>query len=61
TLGEAANTADFTNTDFFVPPTGFITGSFVTVLAVLAVAVLLMLLNAARQRRREMELAVLTQ
>jgi len=60
TLGEAANTADFTNTDFFVPPTGFITGNFLTVLAVLAVAVFLVLLNATRQRRREMELQVLS-
>ena len=60
TLGEAANTADFTNTDFFVPPTGFVTGSFLTVLAVLALAVLLILLNVRRRSKREMELQVLT-
>ena len=59
-LGEAANRADFVNENMEVLPTGFVTGNFLTVLAVLAVAVLLVLLSASRRRHREMELQVLS-
>ncbi|MCL2680247.1 MAG: hypothetical protein FWF11_02060, partial [Coriobacteriia bacterium] len=61
TLGEAANTADFTNTDFFVPPTGLDIGNFGMALLLMAIAGLIVLVSATRRSKREMELAVLTQ
>ncbi|MCL2680203.1 MAG: hypothetical protein FWF11_01800, partial [Coriobacteriia bacterium] len=61
TLGEAANTADFTNTDFFVPPTGLDIGKFGMALLLMAVVGLLVIITATRRSKREMELAVLTQ
>ncbi|MCL2680497.1 MAG: hypothetical protein FWF11_03370, partial [Coriobacteriia bacterium] len=60
TLGEAANTADFTNTDFFVPPTGLDIGRFGMALLLMAVAGLIVLVSATRRSKREMELAVLS-
>ncbi|MCL2680699.1 MAG: hypothetical protein FWF11_04405, partial [Coriobacteriia bacterium] len=61
TLGEAANTADFTNTDFFVPPTGLDIGKFGMTLLLAAIAALIVIVTATRRSKREMELAVLTQ
>ncbi|MCL2680755.1 MAG: hypothetical protein FWF11_04740, partial [Coriobacteriia bacterium] len=61
TLGEAANTADFTNTDFFVPPTGLDIGKFGMALLLMAVVGLLVIVTATRRSKREMELQVLTQ
>ncbi|MCL2680677.1 MAG: hypothetical protein FWF11_04295, partial [Coriobacteriia bacterium] len=61
TLGEAANTADFTNTDFFVPPTGLDIGKFGLALLLAAIAALIVIVTATRRSKREMELAVLTQ
>jgi len=60
TLGEAANTADFTNTDFFVPPTGLDVGNFGMALLLMAIAGLIVLVSATRRSKREMELQVLT-
>ncbi|MCL2679954.1 MAG: hypothetical protein FWF11_00530, partial [Coriobacteriia bacterium] len=60
TLGEAANTADFTNTDFFVPPTGLDIGRFGMALLLMAIAGLIVIVSATRRSKREMELAVLT-
>ncbi|MCL2680110.1 MAG: hypothetical protein FWF11_01335 [Coriobacteriia bacterium] len=60
TLGEAANTADFTNTDFFVPPTGLDIGKFGMALLLMAVAGLIVLVTATRRSKHEMELQVLT-
>ena len=61
TLGEAANTADFTNTDFFVPPTGLDIGRFGMALLLLAIVSLIVIVSATRRSKHEMELAVLTQ
>ncbi|MCL2680330.1 MAG: hypothetical protein FWF11_02480, partial [Coriobacteriia bacterium] len=60
TLGEAANTADFTNTDFFVPPTGLDVGNFGMALLLMAVAGLIVLVTATRRSKHEMELQVLS-
>ncbi|MCL2680340.1 MAG: hypothetical protein FWF11_02530, partial [Coriobacteriia bacterium] len=60
TLGEAANTADFTNTDFFVPPTGLDIGKFGLALLLAAIAALIVIVTATRRSKREMELQVLT-
>ncbi|MCL2680018.1 MAG: hypothetical protein FWF11_00855, partial [Coriobacteriia bacterium] len=60
TLGEAANTADFTNTDFFVPPTGLDVGNFGMALLLMAIAGLIVLVSATRRSKREMELQVLS-
>ena len=60
TLGEAANTADFTNTDFFVPPTGLDIGKFGMALLLAAVVALLVIVTATRRSKREMELQVLS-
>ncbi|MCL2680765.1 MAG: hypothetical protein FWF11_04795, partial [Coriobacteriia bacterium] len=60
TLGEAANTADFTNTDFFVPPTGLDIGRFGMALLLMAVVGLIVIVTAMRRSKHEMELQVLS-